>query len=98
MVPFVPYIHYVRAFQNANATSLENAKTLDELRFPASWTLRRLVLNGVIIQCDENRFYLDYAAYPDFVRAEDDRLYLVAQIILLLVVICLIWLLAKIIF
>jgi hypothetical protein len=94
-IAYVPFEHYVITFKRANATSPENARTLEELRCPETWTLRRLVLRGVILQCDENRLYLDCAAYQDFVRAENDRLYLIAKMTLLLVIICFIWLLVK---
>ena len=95
MIAYVPFKYHVRIFQSANATSLENARTLDELRCPESWTFRRLVLSGVIIQCDDNKFYLDLNAYQDFVRAERKRLSLLAIISVLLLLIYFIWLLVK---
>jgi hypothetical protein len=91
-VAHVPYKHHVRTFQRANATGRENAQTLDELRCPESWTFRRLMSSGVIIQCDDNKFYLDLNAYQNFVRAEKERLFLIAKIGGLLLLIYFIWL------
>ena len=95
MIAYIPLKYHVRIFQRANATSFENARTLDRLILPKPWTFRRLVLSGVIIQCDDNKFYLDLNAYQDFVRAERKRLSLIAKISVLLLLIYFIWLLVK---
>jgi hypothetical protein len=94
-VAHVPYKHHVRTFQKANATDRENAQTLDELRCPESWTFRRLMSSGVIIQCNDNKFYLDLNAYQNFARAEEERLHLIAKLAVLLLLIYFIWLLVN---
>ena len=86
-VAHVPYKHHARTFQRANATDRENAQTLDELRCPESWTFRRLMSSGVIVQCDDDKFYLDLNAYQNFARAEEERLHLIAIIAVLLLLV-----------
>jgi hypothetical protein len=79
-------------------TSLSGAgygPRMNELRCPESWTFRRLMSSGVIIQCDNNKFYLDLNAYQDFARAEEERLHLIAKLAVLLLLIYFIWLLVN---
>ena len=97
-IAYVPSEYHAHTFISANATCPENAKTLDELECPYSWTFRRLVSKGVILQCEGDRFYLDLTAYHSFVNTEKRLLQSVgfAAISTIVIIFIVIWVMAKI--
>ena len=79
-MPYVPSENHAHTFMSADATCPENARTLTELRCPYSWTFRRLVSKRIIIQCDDDRFYLDVKACQSFIKAEKESWRVVAVV------------------
>ena len=56
----------IRAFREAGATFADNAKLLADLRRRNSLVFRRLVSKGVIVKCDNEKYYIDNRAADTF--------------------------------
>lgn len=56
----------IRAFRDAGATFADNAKSLDEVHCRKSLIFRRLVSKGVIVKCDDEKYYIDNRVADSF--------------------------------
>jgi hypothetical protein len=92
MVVTIPSKTYIRKFQEVNATSPEDARTLADLGLPDTWVFRHMLSNGVFVPCEEGRFYLQQATARAFLKAEGRRLVIGGAILLLLLSLYVIWL------
>lgn len=81
---------YMRRFEDAEATSPANARTLDELRCRSSFAFRRLLGCGVFVEVSEGRYYIDLARAEAF-RARRRIVVLVAIGIAVVTAIVLVW-------
>ncbi|MCP5119609.1 MAG: hypothetical protein GY953_53095 [bacterium] len=81
---------YIRAFQDAGATSEATAKSLDELGCRDSLILRRLVSMRVLVEAGGQRYYLNEEALSVFLRRRR-ALALGVLAILLTIVLVIVW-------
>jgi len=65
---------YMNRFAEAGATDAEHAATLEALGSRQSWIFRRMVRQGVFVDCGQARFYMDVAASREFVRRRRKRI------------------------
>ena len=75
--------HIIHAFRNAGATSLENARSLEEIGLPNSLLLEIQKLKGVIVEASPNQFYLDETQESKVARFRRNLMIAFAVIVLL---------------
>ncbi len=60
---------YMNAFRKLGAISIENSKTLEELKCKHNLAFKKLVGRGVFIKIEDNKYYLDEEKAKEFIYA-----------------------------
>jgi len=81
----------VRRFENADATSPKNARTLEELNLRHGLILRRLIRKEVIVEASPQRFYLNRGNLLNFEESRKIRMKAVLVIIAVIVIFAMIY-------
>ena len=95
VIAYIPFEYYINSFIKANATNLENARTLDEIGCSDSRTFRRLLSKRVLIQCEDRKYYLDLKAYDNFIKDERKHFVIIGIFLILLLFLYFLWLVIK---
>ena len=83
----------LNAFREADATSADGARTLEELDLRTSWFLRRMQSSEVLVDAGGGRYYLDEAAEErDHARRVKRAVWMIAAALLVMAVV---WIVEK---
>lgn len=81
----------IRRFENVDATSPGNARTLEELNLRHGLILGRLLRKEVIVEASPQRYYLNRRNLPNFEESRKTRMKVVLVIIAVIVIFAMIY-------
>lgn len=81
----------IRRFENADATSPQNARTLEELNLHHGLIFRRLLRKEVIVEASPQRYYLNHEHLLNYENSRKIRMKAVLVIIAVIVIIAMIY-------
>lgn len=81
----------IRRFENADATSAQNARTLEELNLRHGLILRRLLRKEVVVEASSQRYYLNREHLLNYENSRKTRMKAVLVIIAVILIFAMIY-------